>query len=424
MKYFIEIALFVGISAISQIAYSGSISDTYATGDTLTADHLKNLKDAVNDNNSRITAIEASVGTDIAVDCIANPLALQNTTLRPGNTYVLTGMCNGPIRLSEAAGSYNFRGDDSGTKDDGIISPPGQTEGYVFSAYGPVSVSLENLTISGANYTSQVDAYVTTIELTGNASAMLNDVDVVGGDIGVWASSAYLSIGGVVNVTGFREEGLLAAYGGSIKVNDFITVQGALNEPGDYSTAMDALRNGSIVISGGGIFSAGGDDGTNPDYERGAMEANGNGTIRIRKSDVTLTGSIWAGRSSEITILSGGTIAGDISASDQSHVRIQNMDHSGGSISSTNGSGFTAFNSMLNQGSNADTIYVQGASTMTLGNTDVGNSSGIGSIEVAHHGFLSLQGTTNLNGRIINCADPVQDIQVFTPAGIGAGSCI
>jgi hypothetical protein len=79
---------------------------------------------------------------------------------------------------------------------------------------------------------------------------------------------------------------------------------------------------------------------------------------------------------------------------------------------------------MLSNGSNADAIYVQGASTMTLGNTDVGNSSGIGSIDVAHHGFLSLQGTTNLNGRIINCADPVQDIQQFGTTGIGAGSCI
>ena len=60
---------------------------------------------------------------------------------------------------------------------------------------------------------------------------------------------------------------------------------------------------------------------------------------------------------------------------------------------------------------------------MMLLNTTVGNSSGTAFINVSHYGFLSLQGTTDLNGRIINCLDPAQSIQ-GTATGIGLGSCI
>ncbi len=59
MKYFIEILSFTGISAISQFAYSGSITDSFATGDTLTATHLNNAKAAINDNNARVNILES-----------------------------------------------------------------------------------------------------------------------------------------------------------------------------------------------------------------------------------------------------------------------------------------------------------------------------------------------------------------------------
>lgn len=46
---------------LSQFAYSGSITDTFSTGDTLTANHLNNAKAAVNDNDSRITQNESDL---------------------------------------------------------------------------------------------------------------------------------------------------------------------------------------------------------------------------------------------------------------------------------------------------------------------------------------------------------------------------
>jgi hypothetical protein len=49
---------------------------------------------------------------------------------------------------------------------------------------------------------------------------------------------------------------------------------------------------------------------------------------------------------------------------------------------------------------------------LSFAGTAVENPSGAGSLNVAHHGFPSLQGTTDLNGRIINCPDSVQDIRL------------
>ena len=59
MKYFIKIVSLTGLFTISQLAYSAPISDTYTTGDTLTATTLDNIKSAVNDNDTRITSLEA-----------------------------------------------------------------------------------------------------------------------------------------------------------------------------------------------------------------------------------------------------------------------------------------------------------------------------------------------------------------------------
>ncbi|MDH5612644.1 MAG: hypothetical protein OEY66_09350 [Gammaproteobacteria bacterium] len=56
MKYRVIIAASVALTLISQTATAGSIADTYTTGDTLTATTLDNIKAAVNDNDTNITA--------------------------------------------------------------------------------------------------------------------------------------------------------------------------------------------------------------------------------------------------------------------------------------------------------------------------------------------------------------------------------
>ena len=59
MKQLIKIASLIGIFAVSQIAYPGSIADTYETGDTLTATTLDNIKSAVNNNDARMSSLES-----------------------------------------------------------------------------------------------------------------------------------------------------------------------------------------------------------------------------------------------------------------------------------------------------------------------------------------------------------------------------
>jgi hypothetical protein len=73
MKYFIRITLVIGLFSIHQSAYSDSISDTYNTGDTLTASTLNTIKDAVNDNDSRIGTLEGAMSIK-AID--ANDLVI------------------------------------------------------------------------------------------------------------------------------------------------------------------------------------------------------------------------------------------------------------------------------------------------------------------------------------------------------------
>lgn len=59
MKRLIEISLIIGLLSVTQLARGGSIPDEYNTGDTLTADKMNNIKSAVNDNDDRVSALEA-----------------------------------------------------------------------------------------------------------------------------------------------------------------------------------------------------------------------------------------------------------------------------------------------------------------------------------------------------------------------------
>jgi hypothetical protein len=59
MKYLIRIMSLIGLFSISQFAYSASITDTYATGDTLTAETLNRIKSAVNNSDTRVNILES-----------------------------------------------------------------------------------------------------------------------------------------------------------------------------------------------------------------------------------------------------------------------------------------------------------------------------------------------------------------------------
>ena len=64
MKYIIKFSSLIALASISLLAYSDSITDSYATGDTLTADTLNNIKSAVNDNDSNIISNTTNITTN------------------------------------------------------------------------------------------------------------------------------------------------------------------------------------------------------------------------------------------------------------------------------------------------------------------------------------------------------------------------
>lgn len=60
MQRLIEVTVIIGLLSVAQLAHGGSIPDDYNTGDTLTADKMNNIKSAVNDNDDRVSALEAA----------------------------------------------------------------------------------------------------------------------------------------------------------------------------------------------------------------------------------------------------------------------------------------------------------------------------------------------------------------------------
>jgi len=63
MKYFIRLCLVISFLAFSQLAFSSEIVETFASGDTLTAEKLDAIKTAVNDNNAEIATLRTLVAT-------------------------------------------------------------------------------------------------------------------------------------------------------------------------------------------------------------------------------------------------------------------------------------------------------------------------------------------------------------------------
>jgi hypothetical protein len=97
MNSLISTSTLVGMLAMAPLVHAEQITDSYATGNKLTASMLDNLRSAVNNNHLRVALLEGGpTGIEINVDCAADSTALINTNLLPGITNVLIGMCDGP----------------------------------------------------------------------------------------------------------------------------------------------------------------------------------------------------------------------------------------------------------------------------------------------------------------------------------------
>lgn len=90
-------------------SYASPITDTFADGDTLTATKLNNTKDAVNDNDSRITAVEDTQSSQISIKQLgyawansASPLAEYT----PDTTYSYNSSGQGITISKGSTGNY------------------------------------------------------------------------------------------------------------------------------------------------------------------------------------------------------------------------------------------------------------------------------------------------------------------------------
>lgn len=114
-----------------------------------------------------------------------------------------------------------------------------------------------------------------------------------------------------------------------------------------------------------------------------AVSAFQNGTIRINDADIT--GVLWSGESSAVDIRDSVQGEGYINPYRNSVMRIRNSQVANG---------------------NSGTLFSGDFSVLRMDNTNVANTSGTGEISTYRYGVVDFRGTTDLNGRNINCADP------------------
>ena len=91
MKNVLKVAPIVGLLVASQLAYSAPVTDTYTTGDTLTAAKMNNIKSAVNDNNTRLTTNATAITSNTSAASTNASSITTNATAINGLTSNFSG---------------------------------------------------------------------------------------------------------------------------------------------------------------------------------------------------------------------------------------------------------------------------------------------------------------------------------------------
>lgn len=118
--------LFTAVSLSTAIFTSASLNaavpNAFTAGTPAVAAEVNENFDNL---DQRISAIENATTSTVNVDCSSDSSALKNVTFRSNTTYVLTGICDGQIRVGAGLGTINIKGDATGTMDDGITLQAG-----------------------------------------------------------------------------------------------------------------------------------------------------------------------------------------------------------------------------------------------------------------------------------------------------------
>jgi hypothetical protein len=432
-KSLFYIAVLSGLSANLQ----AEVPHSFSAGDPAVANHINDnftdLDQRIIDLGVAVADQSNGINQDVPLNCDDDADAFLNAPINSHTTYILTGMCNGPIWISDRS-NVTIMGDASGSKDDGVILPASLLEDpfAAIGAWRAKAVTLENLTVDASNYVSKNYDFgnnVAALSAGFQSYVTVTEVDFLGGD---WALDVFdlamLRLKAGVSVTGFNRGGLNSDGGANIRVDEPITVTGIVNtSTDDYINALNAGRNGTIKINNGGTFTAGtttetidsqgftiypaavwaGDngsilvqDGSSPTVFNGAVESGYSATIRMR-GDTTIHGVLGAYHNSVMHLTDIVQDGGEIYAGDGGYMRIES-----GTLTPV-----STFNSAFD-------LYRNGRARINNSTLILGGKN----ISVSSFSVLNLRGTTNLGTDGIDCGDS-QNVSIRNSVVHGPISC-
>jgi len=388
----------------------------FSAGDPILASEINNNYDNL---DQRLARFEDSQNQTIPINCGAggDVNALINTVIEDRTTYVLTGMCDGPIEVIRRRNVF-IQGDATGIKDDGIILPA-NLQANPFAALGiyESNVDLSNLTIDASNYVTSSYPFgatnVSALSIGQSSTGRIRDLDITGGDTGLNVfRNSWVKTYSNINISGFNVIGLSSFAGSSVELSDTIQVVGGATTTSQNPEAISATYNSIVEIGNGGTFTPAG-SGLAP--ENHAIGAGDNATVRVRDSGVTnLNADVGAWRSSSIKVDGGAVFNGGIGVYDTGTIRVTNSTHSGGFIEAHRGAVLRFISSSIDTATGGPFIFdLTAAATVRIQDTSVTLGD---PINLFGYSLLQLKSTltgdTNFISGDVNCHDRANQISV------------
>ncbi len=356
-------------------------------------------------NAERIASLESgSGGSDpVNVACEEDANAFRGIDIQSNTTYVLHGMCDGPIWIKNRE-NVAILGDETGSQGNGVRLPAGLTE-HPYGAIGvwqSRGIKLENLTVSAANYVGQDYVFGSNVAslIAGNQSYVdAADVKFIGGDYSVDVhTGTQLNLHEGITVTDYNRVGLNAFNQAIIRTFGPVSVTGLVGSSTEtYPYAISAISNSVVEIGRGGSFS--GASGQPVDEYATAVWSGDNSTVRFENSANTSTvnGSIESAYSSMVRISGNMELNGALAAYHRGYIRATDTTQSGGPIYSGDASTIRLESGRVTTG--IIDVYRQG--NLRTNNTII--NTGGNAIAVGGLSLINLRGSTDLNGADISC---------------------